>query len=116
MADIIPGYKKDDKINKENYRPISILPSVSKIFERIMHNQTYTQTSKYLSPYLCGFRPGYSTQYCLHFMLEKWKKALDKKETATALISDLSKAFDCLNHELLIAKLHAYGFDKPSLL
>ena len=48
MADIIPGYKKDDKTNKENYSPISILPSVSKIFERIVYNQTYTQTSKYI--------------------------------------------------------------------
>ena len=62
-----------------------------------------------LSPYLCGFRKGYNTQYCLMVVLEKWKKALDKKKVAGALLTDLSKAFDCLHHDLLIAKLEAYG-------
>ena len=71
--------------------------------------------NEHLSNYLCGFRQGYSTQYCLIAMLEKWKKALDKRKNAGALLTDLSKAFDCLNHELLIAKLEAYGFDYSSL-
>ena len=61
-----------------------------------------------LSPYLCGFRKGYSTQYCLAVMLERFKKAIDKKDKFGALLTDLSKAFDCLNHELLIAKMHAF--------
>ena len=69
-----------------------------------------------LSPYLCGFHSGYSPQYCLLIMIEKWKKALDKKTQAKALTTDLSKAFDCLNHELIIAKMQAYGFDNTSLL
>ena len=68
-----------------------------------------------LSPYLCGFRKGYSTMYCLVIMLERFKKALDKKNKFGALLTDLSKAFDCLNHELLIAKLDAYNFDNSSL-
>ena len=63
-----------------------------------------------LSPYLCGFRKGYSTQYCLVVMLERFKKALDNKNKFGALVTDLSKAFDCLNHDLLVAKLDAYGF------
>ena len=63
------------------------------------------------SPYSCGFRKGYSTQYSLIVMIEKWRKALDNGKLASALLTDISKAFDCLDHNLMIAKLHAYGFD-----
>ena len=115
MADITPAHKKDDKTSKENYRPVSILSSTSKIFEKMIYEDVSHYMDNKLSPYLCGFRKGYSTQHCLIVMLEKWKKALDKKNVAGALLTDLSKAFDCLNHELLIAKLDAYGFDHASL-
>ena len=114
-AEITPIYKKDDINNKENYRPISILPSVSKIFERLMQTDISNYMKNYLSPYLCGFRKGYSTETCLMPMVECWKKALDKNKIGGALLTDLSKAFDCINHELLIAKLAAYGFDRISL-
>ena len=100
---------------KENYRPISILPTVSKVYERNMYAQIYAYIEKYLSPFLCGFRKGYSTQHCLAFMIELWKKAIDHQEHAGGILTDLSKAFDCLNHELLIAKLFIYGFDENSL-
>ena len=69
----------------------------------------------FLSPYLCGYRKGYSTQYALILLIERWKKMLDSKGFAGAMLMDLSKAFDTLNHELLIAKLDAYGFDKKAL-
>ena len=114
-ADITPVHKKDDRSLKSNYRPISILPSVSIIFERIIHDQILIFAEQYLSSYLCGFREGYSTQYCLIIMLERWKEALDNRKIAGALLTDLSKAFDCLNHELLIAKLEAYGFHHSAL-
>ena len=116
LADISPIYKKDDATNKENYRPVSILPSVSKIFERNMFDQISHYIEKYLSPYLCGLRKGFSAQHCLVVMLKKWKKVLDSGEFAGALLTDLSKAFDCNNHNILIAKLHAYGFDHRSLV
>ena len=114
-ADITPAHKKDERTSKENYRPVSILPSISKIFERNMYDQIYMYMNNHLSPYLCGFRKSYNTQHCLIAMLEKWKKAIDKHNLAGAILTDLSKAFDCLNHELLIAKLEAYGFDMCSI-
>ena len=67
-----------------------------------------------LSIQQCGFRKGYSAQHCLVVMLEKWRTTLDKKGCCGVLLTDLSKAFDCLSHELLIAKIHAYGFDYMS--
>ena len=79
----------------------------------------YQQISKFVEPllskYQCGFRKGYNTQYCLLAMLEKWKSSVDKGSSFGALLTDLSKAFDCLSHELLIAKLHAHGFSLNAL-
>ena len=94
-ADITPAHKKDETTKKDNYIPISILPSVSKVFERQMYNQFYSYMSKFLSPFLCGFRKDYSTQQCLMVMIESFKKALDKRLLAGAILTDLSKAFDC---------------------
>ena len=71
MADISLAHKKFETTNKANYRPISILPAVSKIFEKIMYDQIEMYMNTHLSDYLCGFRKGYSTQYCLLSMLEK---------------------------------------------
>ena len=68
-----------------------------------------------LSKYQCGFCRGYHTQHCLITLIEKWKKSVDNGGAFDALLTDLSKAFDCMPHELLTAKPDAYGFDKSSL-
>ena len=113
---VIPINKKTTRtIVKKDYRPVNLLPNVSKIYERNMFEQTYAYIDKFLSPYLFGYRKGRSTEQCLAVMIEVWKKALDTFNKAGAVLTDLSKAFDCLNHKLLIAKLNAYGFDKNAL-
>ena len=88
---------------------------MSKVFERILQTQLLSYMEKYLSPALCGYRKGYNTQRALITMIEKMKRSVDKKGMASAVLMDLSKAFDTINHELLIAKLHAYGFDTGAL-
>ena len=114
-ADVVPIHKKEERTKKENYRPVSLLPIISKLFERDMYNQILAYVDKYLSPYLFGFRKGHSTEQCLNVMIERWKKALDNKKYVGAVLTDLSKAFDCINHQLLLAKLEAYGFGKEAL-
>ena len=115
LADVTPIHKKNEKTLLKNYRPVSLIPITSKIFEKNMYNEIYGYIEKYLSPYLFGYRKGHSTEQCLTIMLEIWKKAIDEKKSAGGILTDLSKAFDCLNHKLLIAKLEAYGFSKCAI-
>ena len=110
LPDITPVYKKGSKNSKENYRPVSILPNISKIYERCLFKPISNYFENIFSKFQCGFRQGLSAQYCLISMIEKWKKSVDKGKTFAALLTDLSKAFDCLPHDLIIAKLNAYGF------
>ena len=87
-----------------------IASTVSKIFERIMQEQITDCTGKFLFPFLYGYRKGFSTKYALLSLIERWRLCPDKRGFAGALLMDLSLAFDTINHELLIAELHAYGF------
>ena len=92
-----------------------ILSNMSKIYERCLYDQIEVFFDSILSKYQCRFRRGYNAQHCLITLIEKWKKSVDNGGAFGALFTDLSKAFDCLSHELLIAKLDAYGFDKNAL-
>ena len=115
LADVVPVFKKCDPTCTKNYRPIRVLPTVSKVFERLMHDQITTYMDAYLSKHLCGYRKGFNTQAALLSLIEKWESILDKKGFAEAVLMNLSKAVDTKNHELLIAKLDDYGFSKKSL-
>ena len=67
--------KKDEKTLTKNYRPVSLIPVVSKLYERNMYNQINMYIQNHLSPYLFGFRKGHSTEQCLVIMLEEWEKS-----------------------------------------
>ena len=68
-----------------------------------------------LSKYQCGFRIGHGAQHCLTALLEKWQESIDRELEFGILLTDLSRAFDCLPHNLFVAKLLAYGFDDKAL-
>ena len=80
-----------------------------------MYNQTYPYFDMLFSKFQCGFWKGFNVQHCLLAMIEKWRKTLDKGGETGAVLTDLSKAFDCIDHNLLIAKLDAYEFEKQSI-
>ena len=107
--------KVGDETCVENYRPISILPTVSKVFEKIMANQLNAFFEPRLSNLLCGFRKNHSTQHALLRLLNHWQRALDDSNIVGTVLMDLSKAYDCLPHDLIIAKLAAYGIGYKSL-
>ena len=109
-ADVTPIHKKDDITDKTNYRPISVLPNLSKVYERLMYNHISVS-----SKFQCGFRKSFNAQHSFLTMVEKWRKILDEGGETGAVLTDLSKAFDCIDHDLLIAKVNAHGFEKRSL-
>ena len=81
LSNITPVFKKGARTSKNNYRPVSILPVFSKIFERLLSRQLLEFFDNILSKFQCGFRKGYVTQHCLLLMLEIWKEATDNNKT-----------------------------------
>ena len=116
LAEVTPLFKKADPFDKVNNRAVSLLSHVSKVYERIIFNQIGTYFELYFSSFLTGFYKKHNTQHSLLKMLELWKEALDKGNSVGAIFMDLSKAFEILNHGLLIAKLQAYRFSEILLI
>ena len=115
LAQVTPVFKRLDFMNKENYRGVSLLFHMFKVFERNLYNQLNDLMKDRLSNILTSFRKDHSAQNSLLIMIEKWKRALDKNMKIGAVFMDLSKAFDTLNHRLLLAKLKSYGLQPTAL-
>ena len=113
-AELSPLYKKEDNLNKKNFRPVSILTGISKLYESVVNDQLLEFFSRLFNDLIGAFRKGYSCQSLLVKCIDNWKSALDKQQYIGALFMDLSKAFDCLPHGHIIAKLHAYGLELPA--
>ena len=110
-AEVAPVFKKSDNMKKGNFRPVSILTCISKIFESLMSDQILQSMQRVLSQYLSAYRMGYSCEHVLVRVIEDWKKALDNGEHVGCVLMDLSKAFDSIPHGLLLSKLNAYGMN-----
>ena len=95
---------------KDNYRPVSILTVFDKVFESIIADQMTAYFNSKFNKMLCAYRKHYGSNHVLTSLMENWKKALDRNKCIGTLLMDLSKAFDCVPHSLLICKLRAYGF------
>ena len=111
ISKVVPLYKKDDDSNLSNYRPISLLPSISKIFEKVLLEQltTYLDNNNLIHNHQYGFRKRHSTEYAALHIVDYLNYEMDLKRTPINLYLDLSKAFDSLSHKILISKLKHYG-------
>ena len=117
ISKIIPVYKKGNANLLNNYRPISLLPTISKIFERVIYNQLYNYfiDNQLLSEQQYGFRAKHSTELAVLKLVDYIKHAIDQKRTPVNIYIDLSKAFDTLNFDILLYKLSYYGVTGTTL-
>ena len=114
-GDITPAFKKGGKHDKSNYQTVSMLPILSKVYEKCLYEQTENYMENIFSNFQCGFRKGFNAQHCIIGMIERAMGVMDKGGHFSMLLTDLSKAFGCLPYDLIIAKLDAYGFKYDAL-
>jgi hypothetical protein len=118
IAKIAPLFKKNDELLVDNYRPVAILPSVSKFFEKIVFNQLYQyfKSNKLFCISQYGFRDNHSTELAAMELADRTLNDIDNKSVSLAIFMDLSKAFDTLDHQILMQKLNFYGVQGTELL
>ena len=116
-AKVLPVHKKGDTSDLNNYRPISILPTISKVVEKIAHQQLYKYLTErfILNKAQFGFRPGHSTTAALASMTDTWFEAIDNGQLVCAIFLDLRRAFDSVNIGILLTKLQNMGCSDKTL-
>ena len=107
LAQVTPLHKKNDPMDKTNFRSVNVLTAMSKLYENTISEQLSLYFENVFVQNLCAFRKGHACQTTLLRLLEDWKGALDKNEYVAAVLMDLSKPFDCLPHDILLSKLSA---------
>ena len=101
-GEIVPHFKKDSQLEKVNYRPVTVLSSLSKIFEHILHQQLADHFENIFHKYMFGYRKYHGCSTALLSLTEQWEEDLDKHNIIGTTVTDLSKAFDCLSHNLIL--------------
>ena len=114
VSKVAPLHKKDEVIYPKNYRPVSLLPVISKVLERAIFEQMiqYLEENNLLHPSHHGFRSNHSTVTALIEMYDQWVEAFEDDKLSAVVMLDLSAAFDVVDHEILIQKLEIYGFEE----
>ena len=115
-GDWVPVFKKDNKQDIKNYRPVKVLTVIGKVFEQLLNKQLASFIDSTLNHNLTAYRKGQSCETSIIGVVERWKRAVDNRTVVGVLSTDMSKAFDLLYPPLLFNKLKAYGFSNNSLV